>query len=83
MKMPSSLEKLEKLIDSWDGLSQDPNDSLVKEWLEYTYFTLDQRKHYMKKQQIKKAIAIKLLKEHLSGDELEELDKQAQEKADS
>lgn len=74
-KAPSGLTELKKLVDSMD----DGEGSLEFKWLEYTYNTLLARKTYHKKQQLKRKLMMQVASEHLSQDELDSIDKQAED----
>ena len=77
-KAPSSLLELKKLIDSVD----DGENSLEQQWLQYIYDTLVARKTYHKKQQLKRKLMFQVASEHLSEDELQSIDKQAEDIVD-
>ena len=77
-KAPSSLLELKKLIDSVD----DGENSLEQQWLQYIYDTLTARKTYHKKQQLKRKLMFQVASEHLSEDELQSIDKQAEDIVD-
>lgn len=74
-KVPSTLSELKKLIDSVD----DGTNDATFQWLSYTYDQLTARKLYHKKQQIKRKIMIQTASELLSRDELDAVDKQAED----
>ena len=79
MKMPTSLKRLEELAEILlPDLCEDDFDD-VHDWLLYILESLTARKLYMKKQQVKKSMYRKLLTEHLSADELAEVDRQAED----
>lgn len=87
MKMPTSLERLKDICErtsaeTMQDLSEDTLEEIT-EWLNYTYDNLTQRKLYMKKQQIKKQLAVKLLKEQFSPSEIEEIEHQALQQAEA
>lgn len=73
-KAPSTLNELRKLIDSTD----DGENGLIQQWLQYTYDSLYARKMYHKKQQIKRRMIMKVASELLSDDERESIDTQAE-----
>lgn len=74
-KAPSTLSELKKLIDSVD----DGENGLEFQWLQYTYNQLTSRKLYHKKQQVKRKLMMQIASEALSQDELESIDKQAED----
>jgi hypothetical protein len=73
-KTPSTLAELAKLVDSVD----DGEGGLEYQWLTWTYNFLTSRKAYHKKQQLKKKMMMKVASEHLSEDELAEIEAQAE-----
>ena len=73
-KVPSSLTELAKLADSVD----DGEGSLEWQWLVWTYNFLTSRKAYHKKQQLKRKMMMKVASEHLSEDELQAIEDQAE-----
>ena len=77
-KAPSSLSELKKLVDAVD----DGQNDLTFQWLEYVYDSLLARKTYHKKQQLKRKLMMKVASEHLSPDELESIDIQAEDLAE-
>jgi hypothetical protein len=80
MKQPTNLKRLEEIIT--DGNWPDPHDHVFM-WLQWTYEHLTERNLYHKKQQIKKRMMVKLATSLLSKDELDEVDKQAEEALDA
>jgi hypothetical protein len=84
MKMPTTLDQLEKLATSdHSQIGADEWDDEVQPWLEYVLESLQSRKLYMKKQQLRKKIILQRLKEQFSPDEIEEMDRQAEEETNA
>lgn len=80
MKTPTSLKRLEELIETEEVREVDWSKDTL-EWLKYILNALHSRKVYHKKRQILVREQVRLLKEHLSPDELAEVDKQAEQEA--
>lgn len=79
-RMPTSLKRLNELLivfDSRDdGLDKDTADFCA--WLRWTYNHLEARNQYHKKQRVRQQLLVKMAQTLLSGDELAEVDKQAE-----
>ena len=72
-KAPTSLGELQKLIDSMDDGEESPEFL----WLRYIHDFLTARKTYHKKQALKKKMLLKVASEQLTQDEMDAIDKQA------
>jgi hypothetical protein len=75
-KAPSSLSELKKLVDSVDDGDE---GNLTFQWLQYIHDSLTARKLYHKKQQIKRKLLFQTATEMLQQDELDAIDKQAED----
>jgi hypothetical protein len=86
LRAPTSLKKLERLIERFqedaveaEGTRLDAKDANdISSWLGYIFDSLTERKNYHAKQAIKKKLLFKVASEHLSADELEAIDQQAE-----
>lgn len=77
-KVPTTLVELRKLVDSMD----DGEGSPEFRWLEWVYNHLAARKAYHKKQQLKRKMMMKVASEHLTQDELDAIERQADDLVD-
>ena len=86
VKQPTTLKRLEELINIAEGdqvlNTQEEIERCAEEscaWLQWAYNFLDARKTYHKKTYIKRAMLEKMARTLLSKDELDEIDRQAEE----
>lgn len=78
-KAPTSLAGLSKLLKKAGA----EDDEVIMQWLQYTYDLLTARRDYHKKQQVKRKLLVKYAQENLAADELESIDKQAEDQVSS
>jgi hypothetical protein len=84
-KTPTKLKRLAELIERYqeeiEGGEKLDEDSCVEinSWLGWAHDFLTERKLYHKKQQLKRKMMVKVASEHLSADELAQIDRQAEE----
>lgn len=82
MKCPTSLSRLRDLIELYDEDGNSADQEIdTQAWLRYIFETLTARKIYHKKRQIVQQMSMKLLKEHLSEDEIQQVNEQARQEA--
>lgn len=74
-KAPTSLSKLQQLLKKAGA----DDDEVIIQWLQYTYDLLTARRDYHKKQQVKRKLLVRYAQENLAADELESIDKQAED----
>lgn len=76
VKQPTSLLTLKQLIFDLEETSVNPN---IKDWLNWAHDHIHNRNMYHKRRQLVVNMSMKLLKEHLSQDEIDNIEKQAEE----